>query len=197
MSKVVALSGSPAISSRSNGVLNYAARKLALQGVEVEVLTVHDFPAEDLLYCHFQSPAVQRLQAIIADAQGILLATPVYKASFTGGLKAILDLLPQNALSGKTVLPIAVGGTAAHLLMLDYGLRPVLTSLGESFVLQGVYVLESQLSKLENGEVALQQEIQTRLDQALERFHSYIQRDILSGGANHLAAEQSSISGTA
>src|SRR5918912_82296 len=47
------------------------------------------------------------------------------KAAYTGLLKAFLDLLPQYALGGKTVLPLVTGGTPAHVLTVDYALRPV------------------------------------------------------------------------
>ena len=44
------------------------------------------------------------------------MATPIYKASYSGVLKAFLDLLPQFAFGGKVVLPLLTGGTAAHVL---------------------------------------------------------------------------------
>lgn len=46
-------------------------------------------------------------------------------------LKVFLDLLPQFALQGKLVLPMATGGSPNHMLALDYALRPVLLGLLE------------------------------------------------------------------
>lgn len=71
----------------------------------MSLLKVRDFPAEDLLHAHFDSPAVQQLQAVVASADGLVVGTPVYKASFTGALKVLLDLLPERALAHKVVLP--------------------------------------------------------------------------------------------
>lgn len=51
----------------------------------------------------------------------MIIATPIYKAAYTGVLKVFLDLLPTNALAGKIILPIGTGATPAHLLALDYG----------------------------------------------------------------------------
>jgi hypothetical protein len=53
----------------------------------------------------------------------------VYKASFSGALKTLLDLFPERALEGKVVLPFATGGTIAHMLAVDYALKPVLSAL--------------------------------------------------------------------
>lgn len=72
------------------------------------------------------------MQAAIAEvdlADALVVATPVYKASYSGVLKTFLDVLPQKAFARKAVLPLATGGTIAHLLSIDYALRPVLLSL--------------------------------------------------------------------
>jgi FMN reductase len=69
----------------------------------------------------------------------------VYKAAYTGLLKSFLDLLPQYALAGKTVLPLVTGGTPAHVLTVDYALRPVLASMG-AHVGQGYFLLDQLIS---------------------------------------------------
>ncbi len=68
-------------------------------------------PPEDLVYARFDSPAVQNTARLLEKAEGVIIATPVYKASYAGLLKAYLDLLPEDVLSGKAVWPIAAGGT--------------------------------------------------------------------------------------
>ena len=126
---VVLLGGSPAARSRTELLLDYVAQRLVAQQVEVSLLRVRDFPAEDLLHARFDSPAVQQLQATVARADGLVVGTPVYKASLTGALKVLLDLLPERALAHKVVLPLASGGSPAHLLAVDYALKPVLAAL--------------------------------------------------------------------
>ena len=69
----------------------------------------------------------------------------MYKAAYTGLLKSFLDLLPQYALAGKTVLPLVTGGTPAHVLTVDYALRPVLASMG-AHVGQGYFLLDQLIS---------------------------------------------------
>ena len=72
---------------------------------------------------------MQRQSNCAAAARGLVIATPVYKAAYSGLLKTFLDLLPQFGLREKVILPLVTGGTPAHVLAIDYALRPVLNSL--------------------------------------------------------------------
>ena len=128
---------------------------------------LRDFPAEDLVLARYDSPAFDEFKAQIAAAAGLVVATPIYKASYAGGLKALLDILPPGSLRGKTVLPIATGGTLAHLLAIDYALKPVLSVLGASDIQQGVYVVDSQFQREEGGDYVLEAELQARLDDSV------------------------------
>ena len=104
---VVTLGGSPSQRSRSGVLLDRAKHWLNQQGVEVVSYQVRDFPAEDLLHARFDSPKIIDLLQQIERADGLVIATPVYKASFSGALKTVLDLLPERALSHKVVDGIA------------------------------------------------------------------------------------------
>ena len=168
---VLAIAGSPQENSRSRRLLDFLAAELAKQGIVVEILNVRDLPAADLLHARFDSLVITEARARVARASGILIATPVYKASYTGILKAFLDLLPQNALQGKVVLPLATGGSVAHTLALDYGLRPVLAAIGSPHVLGGLYVLDSQLiNGATDQTLQLEPEIEARIHERLQRF---------------------------
>lgn len=107
---VVTLGGSPSQRSRSGVLLDKTRQWLQQQGVEVVSYQIRDFPAEDLLHARFDSPKVIDLLQQVANADGLVIATPVYKASFSGALKTVLDLLPERALAHKVVLPIATCG---------------------------------------------------------------------------------------
>ncbi len=63
---------------------------------------------------------------------------------FSGALKTLLDLLPERALEGKIVLPLATGGTIAHMLAVDYALKPVLNALKAQEILHGVFADDSR-----------------------------------------------------
>jgi FMN reductase len=168
---VVLLSGSPSLRSRTELLLDYVRQRLEAQQVEVSLLRVRDFPAEDLLHARFDSPAVQHLQAVVASADGLVVGTPVYKASFTGALKVLLDLLPERALAHKVVLPLASGGSPAHLLAVDYALKPVLAALKAQEMLSGVFAVDKQIAYPEGDRPAqIDDELRERLDEALEQL---------------------------
>lgn len=143
--RVITLAGSPRFPSRSSALLEYAREKLNGQDVEVYHWNLHNFEPEDLLYARFDSPALKTLVEQLKEADGLIVATPVYKAAYSGALKTLLDLLPERALEGKVVLPLATGGTVAHLLAVDYALKPVLSALKAQEILHGVFADDSQV----------------------------------------------------
>jgi FMN reductase len=174
---VVLLSGSPAARSRTELLLDHVRQRLETQQVEVTLLRVRDFPAEELLHARFDSPAVQRLQAVVASADGLVVATPVYKASFTGALKVLLDLLPERALAHKVVLPLASAGSPAHLLAVDYALKPVLAALKAQEMLSGVFAVDKQIAYAAGDRPAqINDELRERLDEAVEQLAAALAR---------------------
>ena len=130
---------------RSSRLLHYVGDALALRGHRITKLQVRDLPAEALLHANCDHPDIKRALAAVAAADAVVIATPVYKASFSGILKAFLDLLPQDGLAGKLVLPLATGGSQSHMLALDYALRPVLHALEARHVLTRIYATSQQL----------------------------------------------------
>ncbi|MFJ7882624.1 NADPH-dependent FMN reductase [Pseudomonas sp. NPDC096917] len=174
---VVTLAGSPSQRSRSGVLLDRAKQWLNQQGVEVVSYQVRDFPAEDLLHARFDSPKIIDLLQQIERADGLVIATPVYKASFSGALKTVLDLLPERALSHKVVLPIATGGSIAHMLAVDYALKPVLSALKAQEMLHGIFAEDSQIAYGEgSAQAQLVPVLEQRLNESLEHFYSALAR---------------------
>jgi FMN reductase len=171
MSTVLAISGSPSSSSRTAALAAGALDRLEGLGITARRLAVRDLPAADLLSGNASHPAIGSALAEIADADGLIVATPIYKASYTGLLKCLLDVLPQSGFAGKAVLPLATGGTLAHLLALDYALRPVLTALGARHVTQGAFLLDTAfVGDPSAPRYALDPEAEPRLDTAVAQF---------------------------
>lgn len=173
MLHVVSLSGSPALKSRSSHLLAQAEQALRLRGVAVQRIDVRELPPAALLHARADDPAVARALALVEQAQAIVVATPVYKASYSGLLKSFLDLLPQSALAHKPVLPLATGGSLAHLLALDYALRPVLASLGARHVLDNVFATERDVA-IADGDYVLSDAIALRLNEGVEALHTVL-----------------------
>src|SRR5262245_25745041 len=92
-----------------------------------------------------------RVVSAVAAADLVVLASPVYRASFTGALKNLLDLVPVEALRGKPVGIVAMGATAHHYLGVDSHLRAVLAWFGALVAPTGVY-LES--AHFKDGQLA-------------------------------------------
>ncbi|HEU5079271.1 MAG TPA: NADPH-dependent FMN reductase [Opitutaceae bacterium] len=170
MSHVVLISGSPAASAKSNALLAHIATGISKLGFSTATIVVRDFPAQDLVHAKFDSPAFEAPKALIASASGVVVATPVYKAAYSGLLKTFLDILPQTAFRGKTVLPIATGGSPGHLLAIDFSVKPLLAALAATDVLQGVYAVDAQFSTGAEGNVVIGEEIVRRLDDSVQQL---------------------------
>jgi len=174
---VVSLAGSPSQPSRSGVLLDVAGSWLHQRGIEVVRYGVRDFDAEDLLHGRFDSPRVQRFIEHVEAADGVLIATPVYKASFAGALKTLLDLLPERALANKVVLPMASGGSVAHMLAVDYALKPVLAALKAQEMLYGVYAVDAQIRYADAGHAtSLAPELLERLEESLQQLAAALAR---------------------
>ncbi|MGY0489833.1 NADPH-dependent FMN reductase [Streptomyces sp. WG-D5] len=170
MAAILSVSGSPSATSRTARLLEHLDDRLRGQGHEVTSLQVRSLPADALLGADFGHPAVVEAVARFERADGIVIGTPVYKAAYSGLLKSLLDLLPQYALAGKTVLPLATGGSTAHVLALDYALRPVLNSMGPHHILPGWFTLDRDLTVGENGELSVAAPAAEALTEVTDRF---------------------------
>ncbi len=167
---VLLIAGSPSEHSRSAALLDAVAQRLGLRQALIDRLRIRDLSPQALLLADITHKTVQHALAQIASARAVVVATPVYKAAYSGVLKVFLDLLPQNGLQGKAVLPLATGGSPHHMLALDYALRPVLQSLGARHILPGVYASDAQLPKDDAGEYHTTPDIEQRLDDAVQHL---------------------------
>jgi len=144
MSKLTAVLGSVTPPGRLLKALTAmaAAAKAADPALEVDIVNLADVR---IAFADGRAPeaygddtaaVVKRLAA----ADIVVLASPVYRASFTGALKNLLDHLPVEALMGKPCGIIAMGATAHHFLGVEWHLRDVLTWFGAVVPPTGVYL---------------------------------------------------------
>jgi FMN reductase len=80
-----------------------------------------------------------------------VVASPTYKASYTGLLKSFLDWFTTTDLDGVTVVPVMVGAGLQHALAVEMQLRPVLVELGATLPTRGLYVTEDQFDALDDA----------------------------------------------
>jgi FMN reductase len=183
MATVLSVSGSPSATSRTARLLRHLDARLATQGHEVIPLDVRTIPADALLGADFQHPAIVRAAALFARADGVVIGTPVYKAAYSGLLKSLLDLLPQYGLAGKTVLPLATGGTTAHVLAIDYALRPVLSSMGAAHIVQGWFTLDKDITVGDDGTLTVAPGSAEALELVVDQFSAALGRTTLLAAA--------------
>jgi FMN reductase len=167
MTATLIVSGSPSRTSRTTALAKLVGERLTQLNIENSFLDLRSLPAEDLLHAHVDAPAIADAVARVAAARGIVVASPVYKAAYSGMLKTFLDLLPQFALREKVVLPLVTGGTPAHVLTIDYALRPVLNSLDPLHIVPGLFVLDKQISLQPDGQATLDPDLVPKLDAAI------------------------------
>ncbi|WLW53095.1 FMN reductase [Streptomyces sp. YU58] len=75
----------------------------------------------------------------VTGADGLIVVTPVFSASYSGLFKSFFDVIDKDALAGTPVLIAATGGTARHSMVLDHALRPLFSHLKAVVVPTGVY----------------------------------------------------------
>jgi FMN reductase len=92
---------------------------------------------------------LQVLEAIAAvqDSDLVIVASPTYKASYTGLLKLFLDRFGSGSLAGVTAVPLMLGGHWRHSLASDLLLKPVLVELGATCPTRGLFLLDSDYAE--------------------------------------------------
>ncbi|ONH34080.1 NADPH-dependent FMN reductase [Protofrankia sp. BMG5.30] len=90
----------------------------------------------------------------VRGAGVLVVATPVYKATYTGLLKAFLDPLPSGALAGVVAIPVIVSGAPAHLPVTELHLRPLLAELGATVPVPAFSIIEARLPELDDETAA-------------------------------------------
>jgi FMN reductase len=120
---ILAINGSISAGGKTRSLASAAADR-----VGGEVLDLATLDAEALLGRR-KDDAFDRAVEQVVSATRLVIVTPVYRATYSGVLKAFFDLLPQGALRDSVSLLAATGAAPSHYLALDTGLRTLVASL--------------------------------------------------------------------
>ena len=148
MSGTVVITGNPRPGSRTLAAATVLGHRLAALAGTAQP-AVYDLAEFGPRLFDADDAGVIEALARLRSAEVAVVASPTYKASFSGLLKLFLDRIPAGALERTVAVPLMTGGSAQHSLAVDVHLRPVLLELGAVMPARSIYLAESQLPELE------------------------------------------------
>jgi FMN reductase len=168
MSAVGVVVGNPRPRSRTldvaTAVADAAAGAVGLAGATRVTVDLAELGPS--LFDWSSAPVREAVDAVRACSLAVV-ASPTYKASYTGLLKSFLDWFSTTDLDGVVVVPLMVGAGLQHALAVEVHLRPVLVELGATLPTRGVYVTEGQFGELDAAVAAWMTEAAPRLQAAV------------------------------
>ena len=87
---------------------------------------------------------VAAAKKLVQESSVVVFASPTFKATYTGLLKLFLDQFEGGTgLAGVVAVPLMLGGGPAHTLAPELTLKPVLSEIGGTCAVPGLYLLDS------------------------------------------------------
>lgn len=146
---ILGLSGNVTTPSRTAALVRATVDSLAAKkGAQTDIIEVAAV-APHLLSALTRATVSSEGEAIlrrIETADVLVVGSPVYRASYTGALKHIFDLVGFDALAGKPVILAATGGSPLHGLVTDHQLRPLLAFFRALSLPTTLYAVESDFT---------------------------------------------------
>jgi FMN reductase len=102
----------------------------------------------------------------IESADVLVIGSPIYRASYTGALKHVFDLVHNQSLIGSVAIIAATGGTPLHGLAVEHQFRPLLSYFGIVAAATTIYALESDFVGFELTSDAIRDRIARAADEA-------------------------------
>lgn len=91
----------------------------------------------------YSSTTIAGLVEQVRGSDLVIVASPTFKATYTGLLKSFLDWFPFDGLAGTTAVPLMLGASPIHALAPEQGLRQLLVELGAAVPTRALYLLDS------------------------------------------------------
>jgi FMN reductase len=116
-------------------------------------------------------PAIESLLREIETADLLLVASPIYRGSYTGLFKHFFDFVHHESLVDVPVLLAATGGSDRHALAIDHQLRPLFSFFQAHTLPIGVYATDRDFTDYRVSSDALQARIALAVERALPVLH--------------------------
>jgi FMN reductase len=136
---VAVVVGNPKPASRTLDAATKVAERLVGRPADVVIDLIELGPG----LLGWGDEAVGRAVADVQSASAVVVASPTYKATYTGLLKLFLDQFAAGSLNGVIAFPLMLGGAWLHALAPEVFLKPVLVELGASCPVRGLYLLDT------------------------------------------------------
>lgn len=143
--RIASLVGNPRPESRTHGLARTLAQQIArvLGATGVADVDLAPFGPRVL------DPADEAVTAAVGEiiaADLLVVASPTYKAAYSGLLKSFLDRFGNGSLAGTAAVPVLLGGMPDHRLAVDVHFTPLLLELGAAVPARGLFVLEADVA---------------------------------------------------
>lgn len=157
--RILGISGNVRTPSRTASLVDAILASIEGRfGVETRKIDLVD--AAPILFRALRSDqlddAGRALVQAVETADVLVVGSPVYRASYSGALKHLFDLVHFESLIGKPVILAATGGTPMHGLVTEHQLRPLFGFFKALTLPTAVYALESDFDAyaIRNPEIA-------------------------------------------
>ena len=161
---IVGISGSLTRPSRTTALVGAILDRLAGDGdvrlIELVDVAPHLFAAMPRGSLSGQAEAVVEA---VEHADLLVVGSPIYRASYTGALKHLFDIVDHRALQSTPVLLAATGGTPLHGLMIEHQLRPLFGFFNALTLPTAIFALETDF----DGHVLTSDSVVERVDRAV------------------------------
>lgn len=137
---VAVVAGNPKPASRTLAAATHLARRLAGHEPQHVIDLVGLGPG----LLGWGDEKVADAVATVRGCDLVVFASPTFKATYTGLLKLFLDQFPGGSgLAGVVAVPLMLGAGPGHALAPELTLKPVLTELGATCALPGLYLIDT------------------------------------------------------
>ena len=142
--QIVTVVGNPRPESRTHSLARTLADELAAVLPEAKVSAVDLAVLGSRVLDQADEDAAAAVTQVLG-ADILIVASPTYKATYSGLLKAFLDRLGTGSLKGQRAIPVLLGGAPNHQLAVDVHFTPLLLELGAAVPVRGLFVLEADV----------------------------------------------------